>query len=109
MTQNRVEPLDQRIGLDRLLGVRPPLAVGLGAVFIAVVTLLAYLPAMGGGFVWDDDYYVSANEQLRSWQGLQQIWMDVLPDPVDYPLPQYYPMTHTTFWLEYRFYGDHPT
>ena len=66
-------------------------------------------PALRGEFLWDDDYYVSNNRLLESWGGLQQIWFDVIGSPRDYPLPQYYPMTHTSFWIEYRLWGLNPT
>ncbi len=69
---------------------------------ILVVTLAAYVPAMRGGFIWDDDNYVSLNQSLRSLEGLGRIWTD--PSAT----PQYYPLVHTTYWLEYRFWGLEP-
>ena len=65
-------------------------------IFMAI-TLLAYVPAMQGGFVWDDDAYVENNRSLRSVGGLRAIWLDVRATP------QYYPLVHTSYWLEYRF------
>jgi len=63
-------------------------------------TLVAYLPAMNGGFVWDDDFHVTANPSLRDAHGLLDIWTDLRATP------QYYPLTHTTFWLQYRLWGE---
>ena len=66
---------------------------------LAALTLIAYLPAYGAGFVWDDDYYVLENTTLQSLQGLKRIWLDL------FATPQYYPLVHTSFWLEYRLAG----
>jgi hypothetical protein len=57
---------------------------------------VAYLPATRGDFIWDDDAYVQNNETLRSGDGLRRIWLEI--GATD----QYYPLVHTTFWLEYR-------
>jgi protein O-mannosyl-transferase len=81
----------------------------LGAAAIVLGTIIAYLPAMRGDFIWDDDYYVTNNVLLRTWAGLPRIWTDILPSPRDYPLPQYYPLTHTSFWIEYQLWGMNPT
>ncbi len=70
---------------------------------LVVVTFLAYSPALGGGWIWDDDYYVTGNLTLGSAHGLWRIWTDIGA------VPQYYPLTHTTFWLEWRLWGDQPT
>ena len=54
---------------------------------------------MRGGFIWDDNDYVTDNAALRSIDGLWRIWSE--PGA----MPQYYPLTFTTFWLEYRLWG----
>ena len=56
----------------------------------------AYSTAISGGFIWDDDDYVTENQTLRSMDGLRAIWLD--PSAT----PQYYPLVHTTFWAEYQ-------
>jgi protein O-mannosyl-transferase len=66
---------------------------------VAVLVLLAavvYLPALSAGFVWDDDAYVTENPTLRTLAGLRDIWLSPRATP------QYYPLVHTFFWLEYR-------
>lgn len=74
---------------------------------IATVALLAalliYSPSLRGDFLWDDDDYVVNNETLRSLGGLGRIWIE--PGAV----PQYYPLVHTTFWIEYRLWELAPT
>ncbi len=80
--------------------VKIPRAIG--ALFIIVATLLAYVPAMRGGFIWDDPDYVINNDNLRTVNGLARIWF------VPKSLPQYYPLVHTTFWLEYHLWQLNP-
>ncbi len=78
----------------------------MGGLLLLAITLLAYLPALRAGFIWDDDYYVTNNPTLRSPDGLRQIWLGIFhPGPAKYVLPQYYPLVHTTFWLESRVWG----
>jgi hypothetical protein len=59
---------------------------------ILLVTLVAYIPAMRGGYIWDDDSYITENPTLRTADGLRRIWFEPRA------LPQYYPLVHTTFW-----------
>ncbi|MFH1267354.1 MAG: tetratricopeptide repeat protein, partial [Planctomycetota bacterium] len=59
-------------------------------------------PAMDGGFIWDDDAYVTENEALRSGAGLKDIWLRLDATP------QYYPLVFTTFWVEYRLWELEP-
>ena len=73
------------------------------ALLLVGLTAGAYIPAMSGGFVWDDDDYVQDNLTLRSLAGLGQIWFQ--PGATR----QYYPLVHTTYWLEYRLWGLDPT
>ena len=72
------------------------------ALLLVAITLVAYVPAMRGGFVWDDDDYVTENGNLRSVAGLQRIWFEIGA------VPQYYPLVHTTFWIEYHLWGLRP-
>ncbi len=67
-----------------------------------IVAACAYLPAMRGGFIWDDDAYITLNEHLKSLSGLWKMWTEFGATP------QYYPMTFTTFWLEYRLWETRP-
>lgn len=74
-----------------------------GAALILVLTLIAYVPAMQSGYIWDDDDYVTENMTLRSAQGLADIWLK--PSAT----PQYYPLVHTSFWIEYHVWKLSPT
>ncbi len=69
---------------------------------IVLITLLAYLPALHSGFIWDDDFHVTENTTLRSAHGLVRIWTE--PGAI----PQYYPLVHTSFWLEYHLWRLNP-
>ncbi len=69
---------------------------------LVLLVLLVYWPTLANGFVWDDDSYVTQNDTLRSAHGLWRIWFEPLS------IPQYYPLVHTTFWLEHHLWGDAP-
>jgi tetratricopeptide (TPR) repeat protein len=69
---------------------------------IVLLAMAAYIPAMTAGFVWDDDFHVTNNRALRDLDGLRRIWTDPRTTP------QYYPLTHTTFWIQYQLWGDFP-
>ena len=68
---------------------------------IVVAGCCAYLPALRGGFLWDDDGHVTRTD-LRSLDGLLRIWFDFGATQ------QYYPVLHSAFWLEHRLWGDAP-
>ena len=69
---------------------------------LAVVTMLAYQPAWNGGFIWDDDEYVTNNELLTAPDGLRRIWFSL-----DAP-SQYFPLVYTTFRIEHALWGLNP-
>lgn len=77
--------------------------IAISAALLLLATLLAYVPAMRGGFIWDDDDYVIENETLRDLDGLRRIWLDPTATP------QYYPLVHTSFWVEYQLWQLDPT
>lgn len=68
---------------------------------ISLLTLLAYLPALQAGFIWDDNGHVTRAD-LRSFAGLWRIWFE--PGATQ----QYYPILHSAFWLEHLLWGDAP-
>src|SRR5208283_4875990 len=72
------------------------------ALLLVVMTILAYQPVWHAGFIWDDNDYVTNNLTLRSLNGLLLIWFE--PGAT----AQYYPLTFTTFWLEYHLWGLNP-
>lgn len=74
---------------------------GLGAFALVAAVVLAYLPAIGGGFVWDDDHNVTANPALADFDGLRRIWCEVT-------VPPYYPLYHSVLWLGWQLWGREP-
>ncbi|MCG3196736.1 MAG: hypothetical protein GHCLOJNM_01212 [bacterium] len=72
-------------------------AIALG---IGVATLFAYLPALHGDYVWDDHDYIASNPNLKTVSGLYSIWFE------PFTSVNYYPLALTSFWLEYRLWGE---
>ncbi len=65
--------------------------------FLLLATFVAYRPAWHAGFVWNDETCVTQNPDMLSFQGLERIWFNAGK--------QYYPLTYSTFWLQYRLWG----
>ena len=74
----------------------------LGAALIVVVTSVAYFPAMQGGFIFDDDLLLTDNSLIKAPNGIVRFWFTA-------EAPDYWPMTNTTLWLEWRLWGMNPT
>jgi protein O-mannosyl-transferase len=72
------------------------------AALLLLCAVIAYIPAIGAGFIWDDDLLLTANPQMQSLHGLAGIWLG--KNSCDYT-----PLTLTTFWLEQKLWGDTPT
>ena len=72
------------------------------ALLLVLAIALAYQPAWHGGFIWDDDEYLTENPLLTAPDGLRRIWFSL-----DSP-SQYFPLTYTTFYLERPFWGLNP-
>lgn len=71
----------------------------LGAfVSICCITLVAYLPALRGSLLWDDDRHVTRPD-LQSLHGLWRIWFELGATQ------QYYPLLHSAFWFEHSIWG----
>lgn len=66
---------------------------------LVAAVIVAYHPAWHGGFIWDDDAYVTGNKLLSSPDGLKRIWFSL-----DSP-SQYFPLTYTVLRLEYSLWG----
>ena len=64
--------------------------------------MVAFLPAIGAGYIWDDDSLLTANPQMQSASGLAEIWQG--KNSRDYT-----PLTITTFWIERQVLGETPT
>jgi len=72
------------------------------AALLVLCALIAYLPAINAGFVWDDDLLLTSNPHLENAGGLKRIWLG--KSSCDYT-----PLTLTSFWVEKRLWNDTPT
>jgi protein O-mannosyl-transferase len=72
-----------------------------GAALIAAIVFYAYAPSLNGGFIFDDDCYLTNSPLIKSPDGLYQFWCTT--KAVDYG-----PISHTTLWLEWRLWGTCP-
>jgi tetratricopeptide (TPR) repeat protein len=71
------------------------------AVLIVLLTVVTYLPAMRGGFVFDDNMLIVDNRLVKASDGLRRFWLTT--DAADY-----YPLTQSLWWLEWRSWGANP-
>jgi len=74
-----------------------------GAILLMLLTVAVYLPALRGGFIWDDDFYVTENQALRSVDGLAKSWTQP-----GLRQQQYYPLAFTGLWVQYHLWGLRP-
>jgi len=73
----------------------------LGACLL-LAAALCYIPAMGAGFVWDDDLLVTDNPLVKGADSLPYVWASAAAT-------DYTPLTTTVFWLQWRLWSDNPT
>jgi len=71
-------------------------------VALLVVTLAIYQPAWHGGVLWDDDQHLTP-PTMQSTDGLGRIWFEVGATA------QYYPLTHSAFWVMNQLWGHDTT
>jgi len=69
---------------------------------IILAGVLPYLPALRGGFVWDDEPLITSNLLLRTSSGLGEIWAGSRT-------ADYFPLTNTIFWIEHHLFGNNAT
>ena len=99
INDNPISNSEQRLGTSaRFVGEE-----WLKGLLLVVAVFLAYQPALQGKFVWDDDSWTTKlSGLLGDWSGLWLMWCKPTA------LQQYYPLTGTTFWLDYQFWGFRP-
>ncbi len=68
------------------------------ATLIVVVTLLVYIPAMRGGFFWDDHSFLLRSALIQAPDGLRRFWLTT-------EAQDYFPLTSTLLWVEWRLWG----
>jgi len=69
----------------------------LAGLALVAAALLAHLPSLQAGWLWDDDALV-LNACVTSPDGLADIWAGRSPQ-------EYLPLTTSLYWLEYRLWG----
>ena len=68
----------------------------LGAAIIVAAAFWVYSPVFHGGWLWDDDWYVTAQPLLRDRAGLWTFWFR----PGSWI--EYYPLEETLLWIEWH-------
>ena len=73
-------------------------SINYGLLFgILVIALIAYLPALKNGFLWDDDDYIKNNLLIRAFN-LKEIFSTNL-------MGNYHPLTVLGYAIQYQFFG----
>ena len=72
----------------------------LGALLV-LAAIVSYAGVRRAGFIWDDDVFLTDNPLIRAADGLRRFWFT--GEPVDY-----WPLTSSTLWLEWRLWGHNP-
>ena len=67
---------------------------------IVLLVFLAYLPALHGGFIWDDNSHLTANPCIVGPLGFKAIWTS--------SAAFYYPLVLTSFWVQHAIWGLNP-
>jgi len=70
---------------------------GLG---LALLIVAAYVRAMGGEFLWDDDAHITANAVIVGPLGLKEIWTTAAAN--------YFPLVLTNSWVQHALWGLNP-
>ncbi len=82
------------------MGRNRPAQLGWAALLI-VLTTAAYLPALRGGFIMDDDSLLWESRLIKAPDGLARFWFSADAD-------DYWPMTNSSLWLEWRLWRGNP-
>jgi len=70
------------------------------ALMLLAATLLAYLPVLDAGFIWNDDD-LPAILALIQRQGLSAVWFSS-------EAFNFWPVTWTSYWIEHQLFGTNP-
>ncbi len=78
-------------------------ALPAGIALLLLASLLVYWPALHGPFIWDDQINIDRNPLVRSDRGLVGIWTAAAG------AYDYYPVTWSAWWLQWRAFGRETT
>lgn len=70
------------------------------ALALLAIVVLAYLPAIRGGFIWDDDDHLTNNPHMNGLSGLASLWTS--------SAARICPLVLTSFWVQHALWGLHP-
>lgn len=71
------------------------------ALAIFVLTAVVYIPAMQGGYGFDDSGFLYQNPLIRASDGLRRFWLTT-------EATDYFPLVSSCLWVQWRLWGDHP-
>jgi len=71
-------------------------------ILLFLAATVAHALALGSGWIWDDNDYITANRVVQSLDGWLTCW---IPGTT----PQYYPLVFLSFWFEHGIAGLDPT
>jgi protein O-mannosyl-transferase len=80
--------------------IAPANRAAIGYLAIAAVALAAFWPSLHAGFIWNDDSFLTENPLIKAPDGLYRFWLTQ-------QAPDYWPLTCTTLWVEWRLWGVH--
>jgi protein O-mannosyl-transferase len=75
---------------------------GFDAALLLLLTVVAFAPAIRGGFLWDDDVLITQNQMIKAGDGLYRFWFTT-------EATEYYPVTWSCWWLEWRLWDGKAT
>jgi tetratricopeptide (TPR) repeat protein len=80
--------------------MNPWARLAIPSALIVLFVFLAYLPALHGGFIWDDDAHLTANPCIVGPLGFREIWTS--------SAATYYPLVLSSFWVQHAIWGLNP-
>ena len=81
--------------------------LALPSAVIVLAALFVYIPAMQADFIWDDNLLLTNFPLMHSGDALGVFWSPSAA--MEQSVPDFYPLTWTTLWLEYRLWDDSAT
>ncbi|MGD0383754.1 MAG: tetratricopeptide repeat protein [Thermoguttaceae bacterium] len=92
---------DSQVRLGAIIRSALPFSAAAGAAVIVIAVFLVYLPSINGEFVLDDELFTQ-NAMVNAPDGLYRFWLTT-------QAADYWPVTNTTFWIEWRLWWTHST
>ena len=76
---------------------------------LAGLTLAAYWPILGAGFIYDDRSFVTENQSIRSWENIPAFFTDPVGTTASIPWPGIWrPLRGISYLLDYTLWGLRP-